>query len=149
MRVDHHAGFGEKATNGHLGLMLTDRMGGEESAHLGKLALLQMECARCAKLVHARPEAGTVTAHELEQKPLEIARKLNVHTRAGGGDHAPWLVDPRRQGARDTVVEVRGNNEALDRQAHGSGRVTRENITEISGGHGEGHWAMGAAERGR
>ena len=45
MRVDHHAGFGEKATNGHLGLMLTDRMGGEESAHLGELALLEMECA--------------------------------------------------------------------------------------------------------
>src|SRR5262245_12393265 len=95
MRVDHHAGFGEEATNGHLGLMLTDRMGGEVSAHLGELALLEMESARSAKLVHARPDAGTVTAHELEQKPLEVARKLNIHARAGGGDHAPWLVNPR------------------------------------------------------
>ena len=36
----------QKAANGHLGLMLTDRMGGEQRAQLGKLALLEMERAR-------------------------------------------------------------------------------------------------------
>ena len=56
------------------------------------------------------------------------------------------LVNPRRQSAGETVVEVRGNNEALDRQAHRPRRVTRENITEISGRHGEGDGAVGRAE---
>ena len=146
VRIDHHAGFRIKIANGHLGLMLIDRMGGEQRAQLGKFSRFEMEGSGAAKLVHARPDSGGVTAGEFEQQPLEIARKLNIHARAGGGDHAPWLVNPRRQSAGKTVVEVRGNNEAFDRQAHGSGGVTRENITEISGGHGEGDGAVGAAE---
>ena len=56
------------------------------------------------------------------------------------------LVDPRAKRPWKTVVEVRGNNEARDRQAHLSCRVTRENVTEISRRHGEGNGAMRRAE---
>ena len=122
-------------------------MGGEQLAHGGELGLLQVEAPLAAQLVHARPDASAVPAGELEQKPLEIARKLNVHAWARGRDHVPRLVDPRGEGSGQTVVLVRGNNEAFDRQAHRLGRVTCENITEISGGHGEGHRPVGAAER--
>ena len=34
-----------------------------------------------------------IAAGKLEQKPLEIAGKLDVHARARGGDHAFWLVN--------------------------------------------------------
>src|SRR5687768_16067999 len=120
-------------------------MTGEQPAHLLQLPPFQMEGAASPQLIHARPHPARIAPDKLEEEPFEIARKLNVHARTGGGYHALRLVGPRVEGAIQTVIGVRGNYQALDRKSHRTRGVTRENITEISGRHGEGDRPIGAA----
>ena len=149
VRVGENAGLLEETANSDLGLVLAHRMGDEKMAQLVKLGSLQMKRPCGAELGHEPRHPLGFAPADLEQEALEIARKLNVHARAGSGNHAPRLENPRRENARQTVIEVRGNNEARDRQAHAARRVTCENITEIPGGHGERHRPIGRAQRHR
>ena len=82
VRIDEHACLFHKTANGHLRLMLTDRMRAEQRAQARKLGLVQAERSRLAQFPHQRPHPCGVAAGKLEQKPLEIAGKLDVHARA-------------------------------------------------------------------
>ena len=113
--IAQNAGLLHQAANGHLRVVLADRMRGEQIAHAGKLGVVQAEGPRLAQAIHERVHPRGIAAGKLEQKALEIARKLDVHARARGGDHVLRLIQTGAQDARKTVIEVRGNNEARDR----------------------------------
>ena len=93
-------------------------MRAEQPAQGVSSASLRRKAPVLRKQLHERPHPRGVAAGKLEQKALEIAGKLDVHAGARGRDHAHGLVNSRTQNAKQTVVEVRGNNEARDRQAH-------------------------------
>ena len=94
MGIGKHARLFHQPANGHFRLMLADRMRREQLPHRGKLGLVQAEGPRLAELLHERSHPRGVAAGKLERKALEIARKLNVHARARGGDHASRLINP-------------------------------------------------------
>ena len=85
----------------------------------------------------------------LEQQPLEIRGDLDVHRRRGGGVNLAHLVDAGLERARQDVVDVGGDPQPADRQAHLLGDVARKDVAEIAGRHGEVHRARRRAERHR
>ena len=61
--------------------------------------------------------------------------------------HFAHLVDAGLQRARQDVVDVGGDAQPADRQAHALGSEARKNVAEIAGRHGEVDGARGRAER--
>ena len=54
----------------------------------------------------------------LEQQPLEIRRHLDVHRGRRGRDDLAHLIGAGRERARQDVVDVGGDHQPIDRQAH-------------------------------
>ena len=53
------------------------------------------------------------------------------------------------QRARQNVVDVGGDHQAIDRQAHAGGDIAGEDVAEVSGRHRERDFALRRAERDR
>ena len=92
-------------------------------------------------------DGGAVAALQLEQQPLEIARDLDVHARAKARADRRQAHLAARQIAREDVVCVGRQHQALDRQPHRPRQVRRVDIAEIAGRHRERHRPARRAER--
>ena len=83
---------------------------------------------------------------DVEQQAFEIRRHLDVHRRRGRGHHLAQLVGAGRDRAREDVVDVGCNQQAVDGQAHAERDIARIDITEIAGRYGEGDLSVRRAE---
>ena len=63
--------------------------------------------------------------------------------------HVAQFVGAGRQRARQDVVDVGGDHQPVDRQAHPLRHVAGEDVAEIAGRHREGDLAVRRAERHR
>ena len=61
-----------------------------------------------------------------------------------GRHHVARLVVAGRERARQDVVDIGGDHQPVDRQAHARRDVAGIDVAEISGRHGEGDLAMRA-----
>src|SRR5208282_1849003 len=95
---------------------------------LGHAAILPKE-------PHHLADGCTITAPQLEQQALEIARHLDVHAgreaRLDGRDRHP----SGRKIARENVVTVGANDQPVDRESHAASDVPSIYIAEIAGRH--------------
>ena len=149
MRIDETAGLAQQRADRGGGLLLVGAVGGEQAAQRRQRFARQREAARLRQRAHHRADRLVVAAAELEQDALEIRGDLDVHRRRRGRDHVAGLVGAGRERARQDVVDVGGDHQPVDRQAHAHGDVAGIDVAEISGRDGEGELAMRRAKRDR
>ena len=92
---------------------------------------------------------AAVAAVGVEQQALEIRRHLDIHGRRGGGHHLAQIVGAGRDRTGKDVVDVGGDHQAIDRQAHAERDIAGIDVAEIAGRHREGDFAARRAERDR
>ena len=109
----------------------------------------QFEAAGLRERRHQGAHRRGVAARRLEDQALEIRRHLDVHRRRGGRAHVAQFVGAGRERACQDVVDIGGDAQAPDRQAHALGDIAGEDVAEISGRHGEVDAARRRAERNR
>ena len=63
--------------------------------------------------------------------------------------HALHFIAAGLQGAVEDVVDVGGDDQAVDGSAHALGDVARKDVAEIAGGNAEAHLAVRRAQRQR
>ena len=91
--------------------------------------------------------ARRLAAVNVEQQALEIRRHLDIHGGRGSGHHLAQIVGAGRDCASEDVVDVGGDHQAIDGQAHAERDIARIDVAEIAGRHGEGNLAARRAER--
>ena len=122
----------------------------EKCARIADSARGEIEKRRdCASDAISAAHLRGVAATGLEQQALEIRRHLDVHRRRRGRGDLAHLIGAGRERARQDVVDVGGDHQPIDRQAHALGDIAREDVAEIAGRHREGDLAMRRAERRR
>ena len=149
MRIDEIAGLAPGGADRRAGFGLVGASGIEFLADRRQHRIGQHEAAGLLQRRHQPANEGGVAAARLEQQPLEIRRDLDVHRRRSRGMHLAHFIDAGFQRARQDVVDVGGDPQPADRQAHPLGDKAREDVAEISGRHGEIHRSRRRAERDR
>ncbi len=82
----------------------------------------------------------------VEQQPLEVRADLDVHRGRGGrGNRAGRVVAVGERTVED-VVDVGGDDQPLDRQAHLRRDIAGEDVAEVAGRHREGDLALRRAK---
>ncbi len=145
--IDQVAGLAQRGADRRRGLVLEGAIGGEQRAHLAERARGNGEPARLRERRHRGAHRLRIAPAGVEQQPLEVRRHLDVHRRRGRRHDVAHLVGAARERARQDVVDIGGDGEPVDRQAHALGDIAGEHVAEIAGGHREGDLAMRRAER--
>ena len=147
MGIDEVAGLAPGGADRGRRLGLVGAAGVELLADRSQHGIRQHETSGLFQRAHQPANAVGVAAARLEQQPLEIRGDLDVHRGRSGGVNFAHLVDAGLERARQDVVDVGGDAQPADRQAHLLGDIARKDIAEIAGRHGEIHRARGRAER--
>ena len=125
VRIDEMAGLAQHGADGRGGLVLVGAVGGEAARGSPTAPARQREAPRLRERPHQRAHRRGVAAVGLEQQPLEIRRDLDVHRGRRGRHHLAHLVGAGRERARQDVVDVGGDHQPVDRQAHALARHSR------------------------
>ena len=137
MGIDEIAGLAPGGADRGAGFGLVGAAGVELLADRGQRRIRQHETAGLLQRGHQPANAVGVASAGLEQQPLEIRGHLDIHRRRGRGVNLAHFVDAGLQRARQDVVDVGGDPQPADRQAHALGDIARKDVAEIAGRHGE------------
>ena len=150
VRVDEVSGLPQHGADGGGGLLLVGAIGGEDAREFPRARAPKAQTGRdCASERHQRAHRPAVAAIGLEQQPLEIRRHLDVHRGRGGRHHLAQLIAAGCDRAGENVVDVGGDHQAVDRQAHAQRDITGIDVAEIARRHGESDLAVRRTERDR
>ena len=147
MGIDEVTGLAPGGADRSRRFGLIGAAGVELLADRGQHGIRQHETSGLFQRAHQPANAVGVAAARLEQQPLEIRGDLDVHRGRSGGVNLAHLIDAGLERARQDVVDVRGDAQPADRQAHLLGDVARKDIAEIACRHCEIHRARRRAER--
>ena len=113
MGIDEIAGLAPGGADRGRGFGLVGAAGVELLADRGEHRIRQHEAAGLLQRRHQPAHAGGIAPAGLEQQPLEIRGDLDVHRGRGRGVHLAHLVDAGLQRARQDVVDVGGDAQAV------------------------------------
>ena len=82
---------------------------------------------------HQASKLGTVTVVQVEQQTFKVTGHRDIHRRCDRMLQRTNFVLVLAHQAVQYIIVVGSNDQLLDRQAHLTRHVTRENITEVTG----------------
>ncbi len=149
VRIDELTGLAPGGADRSRGFGLVGAAGVELLADRSQRRVGQHEAAGLFQRGHQPANAGGIAAAGLEQQPLEIRGDLDVHRGRSRGMDLAHFVDAGLERARQDIVDVGGDAQRANRQAHAFCDIASENIAEIAGRNGEIHHARRRTERNR
>ena len=150
MRIDQSAGLAPDRARSRARVSVSPARTASNSSRIARerRGSAARSCRDCASEPISRAHGRGIAAIGVEQQPLEIRGHLDVHRRRlSSASTSRSLIAPGLQRAGENVVDIGGDDEPLDRQAHLLGHPAGKNVAEIAGRHGEGDFAVRRAER--
>ena len=149
MGIDQRARSGVSLGDGLHRLSVVHLVSRKQAARGAPSLVVLGHRAGAPEIPHGLADSGAITALQLEQQPLEIARHLDVHARAEarldcGERHAPARKIPSQN-----IVAVGADYQPIDRHSHLAGDVSGIDIAEIAGRDAERNRSRRRAQRDR
>ena len=150
MRIDEAAGLAQQGADRGGGLLLRRRgwrrTGRAAPTAVSPGSVKRRDCASEPIIARtdlsSRPPASNRMRSKFEATWMSIDGEVVATTSRG-------LVGAGRERARQDVVDVGGDHQPVDRQAHAHGDIAGIDVAEIPGRHREGDLAVRRAERDR